>query len=55
MKDTGEYKKRTQVPIDQFNKMCVLDTLHINGTQTLDEYIAELGGLSFAYDAYKKS
>jgi putative endopeptidase len=53
--DTEEYNKRTRVLVDQFNKMCVLDTLHINGTQTLDENIAELGGLAIAYDAYKKS
>jgi putative endopeptidase len=53
--DTREYKKRTQVLVDQFNKMYVLDTIQINGAQTLDENIAELGGLAIAYEAYKKS
>ena len=54
-RDSEEYKKKTQVLVDQFNKMTVLDSLHINGVQTLDENIAELGGLAIAYDAYKKS
>lgn len=54
-KDSEEYKKKTQVLIDQFNKMTVLDSIHINGARTLDENIAELGGLSIAYQAYKRS
>lgn len=54
-KDTEEFNKRTQVLVEQFNKMQVLDSFYINGKQTLDENIAELGGLAIAYDAYKKS
>lgn len=53
--DTEEYNKRTQILVEQFNKMFVLDSVYINGYQTLDENIAELGGLAIAYDAYKKS
>lgn len=54
-KDTEEFNKRTKVLVEQFNKMCVLDSFYVNGNQTLDENIAELGGLAIAYDAYKKS
>lgn len=54
-KDTEEFNLRTQVLVEHFNKMSVLDSFYVNGNQTLDENIAELGGLAIAYDAYKKS
>jgi putative endopeptidase len=41
--------------IDQFNGYTVLDTLHVNGQLTLGENLADLGGISIAYEAFKKT
>ncbi len=53
--DFKNFLERTQVVINQFNKYIAIDTLHVNGTLTQGENIADLGGLTMAYYAYKKS
>jgi putative endopeptidase len=53
--DSLHFKERTNKVVDQFNHFAVLDTLHVNGELTLGENIADLGGLTIAYYAYKKS
>jgi len=53
--DEVEFKKRTQLLIDQFNEFVVIDTLHISGELTLGENIADFGGLTVALEAYKMS
>lgn len=54
-KDYENFKTRKQLIIDQFNAYVAIDTLHVNGALTQGENIADLGGLTMAYYAYKKS
>ena len=53
--DFKNFKERTKLIIDQFNDFVAIDTLHVNGELTQGENIADLGGLTMAYYAYKKS
>jgi len=53
--DSKNFKKRTQILIDQFNQFVVLDTIHANGAYTLGENIADLGGVNVAYTAFQKT
>jgi len=51
--DADEFKKRADEVVAQYNGYVVLDTLHVNGRLTLGENLADLGGLSIAYEAFK--
>jgi len=53
--DAKEFKARAQKMIDQFNAYEVLPGLHVNGELTLGENIADLGGITLAYDALQRS
>ena len=53
--DADEFKKRADEVVQQYNSYTVLDTLHVNGKLTLGENLADLGGLSIAYEAFKKT
>ncbi|MCJ7800949.1 MAG: hypothetical protein MUP82_01170 [Candidatus Marinimicrobia bacterium] len=53
--DNQRFKDRAQVVVDQYNQFVVLDSLHINGELTLGENIADIGGLTVSYNAYKLS
>ena len=53
--DAENFNKRAQILVDQYNKFEVLPDLYINGNLTLQENIADLGGLTMAYYAYKLS
>lgn len=53
--DEAEFKKRAQVVVEQYAGYVPIDTMHINGELTLGENIADLGGVTIAYYAYKKS
>lgn len=54
-KDADNFSKSTQVLVDEYNKFEVLPGLYINGNLTLQENIADYGGLIIAYQAYKLS
>jgi putative endopeptidase len=54
-KDAENFNERAQVLVDLYNKFEVLPELYINGNLTLQENIADLGGLTMAYYAYKLS
>jgi len=54
-KDGKEFDKRTQVMVNQYNSYNPIDTMHENGRLTLGENIADLGGLTIAYHAYKRA
>jgi predicted metalloendopeptidase len=49
--DRAEFDRRAQVLVDQFDGYVIVDDLHVNGRLTLGENIADLGGLTIAYDA----
>ncbi len=53
--DSKAFEQHTNPLIDQYNKFEVLDSLYINGTMTLGENIADLGGATVAYNAYRLS
>ncbi|MGG9972697.1 M13 family metallopeptidase [Ferruginibacter sp. SUN002] len=53
--DAVKFKIQTDKIIAVFDSLTVLDTLHVNGKLTSGENIADLGGLSIAYDAFKKT
>jgi len=54
-KDAQEFEKRAQVMVRQYGEYTLIDTFKLNGQLTLGENIADLGGLTIAYYAYKKS
>lgn len=55
-KEDGEkFEKLTDMVVAQYNNYVVLDTVHVNGRLTLGENIADLGGLSIAYEAFKRT
>lgn len=53
--DFKNFTEKKKLIIDQFNSFVAIDTLHVNGELTQGENIADLGGLTMAYYAYKKS
>jgi putative endopeptidase len=53
--DAEKFKQRADKVVEQYNSFTVLDTLHVNGKLTLGENLADLGGLSIAYEAFKKT
>jgi putative endopeptidase len=52
-KDEKSFEDLCSKLINQFNEYEVADKIFINGELTLSENIADLGGLSIAFDAYK--
>lgn len=53
--DEQAFKVKTKKLVEQYNAYTVLDTVHVNGELTLGENIADLGGISIAYDAFKRT
>lgn len=53
--DADEFKKRADQVVQQYGAYTVLDTIHVNGKLTLGENLADLGGLSIAYEAFKNT
>lgn len=53
--DADKFTERANRVVDQYNAYTVNDSLHVNGQLTLGENLADLGGLSIAYEAFKKT
>lgn len=53
--DDKMFRMKTKKMIDQYGQFIIYDSLHINSNLTLDENIADLGGVTLAYAAFKKT
>ncbi len=53
--DLKNFKVKQEAIVAQFDGYIAIDSTHVNGSQTQGENIADLGGLTMAYYAYKKS
>jgi putative endopeptidase len=53
--DAGKFKTRVDVMIGQYNQFVVLNNLHVNGSLTQGENLADIGGLAIAYQAFKNT
>lgn len=53
--DSAKFKAKTEILVKQYNECVAIDTFKVNGELTLGENIADLGGLTIAYYALKKS
>jgi putative endopeptidase len=53
--DADNFNKNTEVLVDEYNRFEVLPDLYVNGNLTLPENVADFGGLTVAYHAYKLS
>jgi predicted metalloendopeptidase len=53
--DDRHFKARADAVVQQYNGYVAVDTLHVNGQLTLGENIADIGGLTIAYHAWKLS
>ena len=53
--DAEKFKAKADEVVQQYNAATVLDTIHVNGKLTLGENLADLGGLSIAYEAFSKT
>jgi putative endopeptidase len=53
--DAKAYLDRAKVVEDQYNTYTVLDSLHVNGKLTLGENLADVVGVSVAYDALQRA
>jgi putative endopeptidase len=53
--DAKAFEARAQKVADQFNAFEVLPGLHVNGQLTLGENLADLGGVTLAYEALERA
>jgi putative endopeptidase len=53
--DSTNFYMKKKMLIDQFNNYVAIEDVHVNGELTLGENIADQGGLTIAYYAFKKS
>lgn len=53
--DAKKFKERAQNIINQYSGYIAVDTFHLNGELTEGENIADNGGLTIAYAAFKKT
>ncbi len=53
--DNDKFKERTEKIIAQYDAYVPVDSMHIDGKLTTGENIADLGGLTVAFTAFKKT
>ena len=53
--DEKEFNRRAAGIVTQFNEYIAVDSLHVNGSATQGENIADLGGIVLGWDAFQKT
>lgn len=53
--DKKSFDAKTNMVKEQYDAYTILDNKHVNGALTLGENIADLGGITIAYEAFKKT
>jgi len=53
--DSSKFAGKTDVVRKQYDQYTVLDSVHVKGALTLGENLADLGGITIAYQAFKKT
>lgn len=53
--DKAKFNAKTGAVAKQYDGYTVLDSMHVNGKLTLGENLADLGGLTIAYEAFKNT
>ncbi|HXE56008.1 MAG TPA: M13 family metallopeptidase, partial [Tepidisphaeraceae bacterium] len=53
--DKEHFHQKAEALVKEYDACVVQDDLHVNGKLTLGENIADLGGLTIAYNAYHRS
>ena len=53
--DRQKFVAKTKLIVEQFSNYTVLDSLHLNGSNTQGENIADLGGVIMGFEAFKKT
>jgi len=53
--DEKEFNQRARKIIAQYNQYVAVGTMHVNGSATQGENIADLGGITLAWDAFTKT
>ena len=55
MDDKARFDAKTKMVKEQYDAYTILDGKHVNGALTLGENIADLGGVTIGYDAFKRT
>ncbi len=53
--DSAKFSARAQLIVEQYNGYIVNDSLRVNGSLCLGENIADIGGITIAYHAFKNT
>lgn len=53
--DSIKFYAKTKMIVKQYNSYIAVDSLHINGELTQGENIADLGGVTMGYEAFRKT
>lgn len=53
--DEQEFKRRAERIVHQYDGYVVVDSMHVNGSATQGENIADLGGMQLGWDAFQKT
>ena len=51
--DAKKFNAKAQMVVNQYNNFTLFGNVHVNGQLTLGENLADLGGITLAYEAFK--